>query len=166
MSTLMIYGQQWLPRKYFEKHYAPHIERAFHKLTMFVIGAADGIDTFAQELLVKLCATDENAYRRVTIFNKGDKDGRLSSRFALVNGFATYPDRDVAMFRASTERLCVLAQFGGATSGCTFICLLEHFGGDVDKARDAHNALRRASEPHSETMEKIVKIIYYEASPE
>lgn len=163
MPTLMVFGQQWVPRSYFEEYYASAIERAFADPTMtFVVGAAEGIDRFTQELLVKLCAVDvdDTAYRRVTVYNKSDKDGRLSPRFWLVNGFVTYPDRDVAMFRASTTRWCVLAQFGGATSGCAFICLLDHFAGDVDKARDVAGVLRMASEPYSHELEEKAKGLY------
>lgn len=161
-KTLMIYGQQWVPKSYFDKHYAERIKQVFlnEPDTRFVLGAAAGVDSFAQQLLMELCGHDHTACARVTVFDKAAKDGRLSSLFSLQNGFATYPERDAAMHSAASEHLCVLAQYGGATSGCAYIVLLAHFHGNTEKASGAAAALRLASEPYSKAQEQRVSDLY------
>jgi len=160
-EILMVYGHQWVPRAYFDRFYAPRITRAFaKKSTTFVVGAAPGVDTFTQELLARLCGDNDEQHCRVSVFNRGERDYRVSSRFALVNGFSTYRDRDVAMFRASTARFCVFAQFGSATSGCAFVCLLDKFAGDVEKATDVVDTMRALSEPYSKELEQELANVY------
>ena len=118
MSTL-ITGQQWIPLGYFQFYYEPDIRKAFAEGKTFALGAGGNTDNFAQQLLAHLCKTsgDETSFKRVTIFNKGDKDGRVDARFNLVNGFDSYPNRGVQMAARCKDRICHLAQWGGGVCG-------------------------------------------------
>jgi len=108
----MISGAQWVPRAFFDRFYRARIEQAAADGKNFVVGAADGVDAFAQEMLTALCPD------RVTVYDKGARDGRRCDGFALRNGFASYPERDAAMLAAcSGNVIAVLPQMGGACSG-------------------------------------------------
>ncbi len=115
---ILITGPQWVPRGFFEKFYGDRIRAEFAAGNSFRVGAASGVDEFAQELLADLFAMHgETDFTRVVVFNKGDKDGRKSSKFLLVNGFASYPERDAAMAHGVNDVMCTLPLFGGGVSG-------------------------------------------------
>jgi hypothetical protein len=116
-EIVCISGQQWLPYSYFKVQYEGPIRSAFERGAHFVLGAAEGVDAHAQQLLDLLCEHNPDHEKRVTIFNKGDKDDRLNPNFKLVNGFSSYPERGAAMTKVATKIICVLAAFGAASSG-------------------------------------------------
>jgi hypothetical protein len=162
MSVVFITGAQWLGEGVFEKFYAPKIKAAFaRKDTTFVLGAANGVDMMAQLLLVKLCE-QEGDFDRVTIYDKGAKDGRICMRFKLQNGFASYPERDVGLFANSNERIVFLPQYGSAASGVMLTVLLEIFDGDYERASAAHKKIRLLSEPEhdSSSQAMYIKTLY------
>ena len=111
----MIFGQQWVPLEYYKLHYATLVEDAFnHKPTRLVVGAANGIDTYAQRHLAQLCEESDdsdNDFNRISVYDKENKDGRIDKRFLLNLGYNSYPERDFAMFSVSTYRIGILAQF-------------------------------------------------------
>lgn len=118
--SVLITGQQWVPLGYFQYYYETPIREAFAAGKNFRLGAAEsGVDLFAQHLLKHLCiaSKDEKSFQRVTIYNKDLKDGRIDKRFTLVNGYASYPDRDVQMAISASDRIVCLAQWGGGVSG-------------------------------------------------
>lgn len=147
---ILIAGPQWVPLGYFQKFYEARIRTAFEqdKSAYFVLGAADGVDSFAQNLLASICVGDD--FDRVIIYNKGDKDGRVSPNFELVNGFESYPLRDAAMAEIATETIVCLPLYGGAVSG-TVLPLLTV----IDSDQNAKHTLERFRE-HSERWDDAV----------
>ncbi len=113
IATVFISGPEWVPRAYYDYFYADDIETYAQRGCKFVLGAAGGIDLFAQEQLLALGINGAH----VSVYNKGDKDGRISPLFTLVNGFEDYPTRDRALVDASTFLLAVLPQMDGGQSG-------------------------------------------------
>lgn len=90
MNDVLITGQQWVSQSYFDATHAADIREQFAAGKNFKLGAADnGIDIMAQRLLIQLCeeTKSEESFKRVTIFDKKDKDGRLDKRFLLSNGY-------------------------------------------------------------------------------
>lgn len=125
-KKILIAGPQWLGLGYFEHYYRSAILRCAADGCIFLVGAADGIDTFAQELLAELCP------ERVIVCNKGTKDGRKSQRMSLRNGFASYPERDLHMAKECQGIICTLPQFGGGTTGALYPLLCAQFGSAAD----------------------------------
>lgn len=121
MNEVLITGQQWVSQSYFDATHAADIREQFAAGKNFKLGAADnGIDIMAQRLLIQLCeeTKSEESFKRVTIFDKKDKDGRLDKRFLLSNGYPDYPARDTQMaLQCKSEPICKLAQHGNGTSG-------------------------------------------------
>lgn len=154
--VVMVSGPQWVSRDYYVEHYTGELYALAALNTRFVLGAADGIDTYAQEDLAAMCEAGTLDPTRVTIFNKGAKDGRVHSQFALQNGFASYPERDRAMCELSTKLLCRLPQYGGGTGGTALNVLRLAFGGDEDNAQIAHKALRVYSERLDEAQKSVM----------
>lgn len=153
--VILITGPQWVNRGYFERFYEPDIRKEVDAGSSFILGAADGIDAFAQELLAELCP------ERVTVCNKGAKDGRKSPRMALHNGFASYPDRDMHMAKECTNVICVLPQFGCGTTGALLPLLLSRFGasGSVNAITDF---IRKSCEEWNETVLRDEIVPLYE----
>ena len=159
-NVLFVSGAQWVPVEYFNIYYRPILLRCIADDYHFIVGAADGVDQFTQELLVKHIAGKESRTSRVTVFNKKNKDGRLTLDFMLSNGYASYPERDLAAAQQATELLCILPQFGGGQSG-VMIPLLE----SMDEPLTASNVLekiRQNSEPFNAELVRKVSAVYQE----
>lgn len=160
---VLITGPQWVPRGYFQRHYEHVIRQLYAEGALFRLGAAEGIDAFAQELLAKLLV-EGDAADRVTVYDKADKDGRKSPRFALVNGFASYPERDRAMARNCSTCVCVLPLYGGAVSGS--LEPLFHIELD-DGGDDERFVMRGKSEPwNREVIDQHIIPLYKQLYPE
>lgn len=142
---VMITGPQWVTEGFFEAHYEGAIRKAADAGCWFMVGAAEGVDAFAQELLAELCP------ERVIVCNKGTKDGRKSPLMCLRNGFASYPERDKHMANECTRAICTLPQYGGGTSGALYAILRAQFGSE---AEEICSFIRKASEPWDE---KVLK---------
>lgn len=154
--VVMISGPQWVSRDYYIEHYGQALLDWAKDGAHFVLGAADGIDAFAQQDLALMCRKNFIDGSRVTIFNKGEKDGRAHPDFELRNGFGSYPERDRAMCDAASVLLCKLPQYGGASGGTALNVLRMAFGGDEELALIAHTALRAHSERFSAEQKQIV----------
>lgn len=170
--VVLISGNQWVPEGFFQKFYMDKIREEFAKGSRFVVGAAKGLDYFSQEELRRLCesSNDDENYKRVTVFNKEDKDGRVCDKFALVNGFPTYPARDMAMARVATRKIVTLAQYGGATGGSLVPLLAVNLpsvvGVTPSDAPKILDVLRENSEPWSEeVIENYIKPLYEKLYP-
>jgi hypothetical protein len=152
-KKILITGPQWLGRGYFEHYYRNAILRCIADGCIFLVGAADGIDTFAQELLAERCP------ERVIVCNKGTKDGRKSPRMSLRNGFASYPERDLHMAKECQAIICTLPQFGGGTTGALYPLLRAQFGPTADSICAS---IREDSEKWDEKVLKEVIAPLYE----
>jgi len=152
----MISGPQWVSQKFYNKHYLARLFALAAGQAKFVVGAADGVDTYAQKDLARLCENGLLDPQRVTVFNKGDKDGRVHPDFLLCNGFRSYPERDRAMCDVATELICKLPQFGGASGGTALNVLRFAFGGREEQAQIAHKALRSYSERFDSDQKRVV----------
>lgn len=155
--VILISGPQWVPLGFFQKFYEARIRTAFDQPnTRFVLGAANGVDLFAQRLLEVLCTDD---FSRVTVYNKKQADGRVSDKFGIINGYESFPLRDAAMAAmaaVATEMIVCLPLFGGGVSG-TVMPLLKFHGKDV-KTTDV---LRQNSEPWNEDVLKTHIVALY-----
>lgn len=173
-NCVLITGQQWVDLHYFEIHYAPVIQEAFAAGRSFGLGAGEGVDKLAQELLARLCGLDDTAYARVTVYDKGAKDGRVDKRFRLSNGYESYPKRDVAMAIAcGAKPIAVLAQYGSAATGSQLPLLVRHLMSSpvcawsgqtleavVELATSIHEMQRKHCEPWNEATLGAVKQMY------
>ena len=157
--VVMVSGQQWVSRRFFEQHYTHKLLAHAAQNARFVLGAADGVDTYAQQTLAELCDAGLLDPERVTIFNKGAKDGRALSTFRLRNGFASYPERDRAMCVESSVLVCTLAQYGCGTSGAALNVLRAAFGNDEAQAQIAFKALRAATERKSSDDAELIAML-------
>ena len=119
MPTILVTGQQDCTRGRFDLYYAPAILRGLEKGWDFIMGAADGVDKMAAELLAG------EGYKNVTIYDKGDKDGNGAAEkgWKLRSGFESYPDRDYQMCRDG--HLIIVYLFDAAAPTGTFYTLLE-----------------------------------------
>ncbi len=165
MTLILITGPQWVPRGFFEQFYEKQIRAEFAAGNSFRVGAASGVDEFAQELLADLFATHaEAAFTRVVVFNKGGKDGRKSSKFLLVNGFASYPERDAAMACGVDSVICTLPLFGGGVSGSVMPLLAALKPGEATHL----DVIRANSEPWwtQEQLDNHIIPLYKQLYPE
>lgn len=115
-GVVMITGQQEeCTKERFDTFYKPAIMHHNDAGKHFVLGAADGADYYAMLLLQDIGAGD-----RVTVYDKGEKDGRgaVARGFKLVNGFGSYPQRDGAMRARAGYVVAYL--FENATGSGTF----------------------------------------------
>jgi hypothetical protein len=152
-KKILITGAQWVGPGFFEYYYRNAILRCVADGCVFLVGAADGIDTFAQELLAERCP------ERVIVCNKGTKDGRKSPRMSLRNGFASYPERDLHMAKECQAIICTLPQFGGGTTGALYPLLRAQFGPAADSICAS---IREDSEKWDEKVLKEVIAPLYE----
>ena len=148
-NIVCISGPQWVDIAYFEIHYAGPITEEWNNGAEFVVGAAERIDQFAQQHLAELVSKSGSAEeaRRVTVHDKAAKpgkdyvDGRLYSKFNLVNTYVDYTARDLAMARMANKLICVPPQFAGHTSGCMLVKLAFELRDD-ELALRIHKMLR------------------------
>lgn len=159
MHIYLITGPQWIPQAYFDCHYRPIILQKIQEGSNFILGAAEGVDFFAQLLLSNEISENQHA-DRVTICNKGQKDGRMSQKFNLLNGFEKYPDRDHYMSKQADEVICIVPQYGGGTTGVLIPLLC--FGGKMSfgEAKNVLEIIRKHSEPYSKELESQVSEVY------
>lgn len=140
-EVCFITGPQWIPLGFFQKFYETKISVKFAQGAHFVLGAAEGVDMFSQQLLQHLCEkAGVSTFERVTIFNKGVKDGRLTQRFLLCNGFSSYPDRDTALAVGSTCDIVTLPLYGASVSGSVSPCMSAR-GLDGDRVLAAQRSI-------------------------
>ena len=166
-DVVLITGQQWVSFSFFAIHYEGPIRHAWSKGAHFVVGAADGIDRWAQALLSELAFPESQAHgsldeaARVTVFDKGDKDGRVNTAFKLSNGYDSYQKRGEAMAKTATRTICVLAAYGAASSGALQDLLTAELK-DAELAAKVLATLRDHSESQKafEAMLPRVKQIY------
>ena len=153
-KVIFVTGPQWVPKVYFDKFYKPRLTALVADTNnVFTLGAADGVDSFTQQFFIDAKIEP----RRVTIYNKGDKDQRLHPDFKLTNGFSSYPDRDQALYEDSDELLVFLPQMGGAQSGVMQSILLS--AGVLDGA-DVLGYIRHVSEPFDKELMARVAQVY------
>lgn len=133
-KTFLISRPQWVNQEYYERAYASVVYDAFAQGHRFVLGSAAGVDTFAQHqlaLLARASGDFESAMRRVSIFCKEQKDGRLYPEFGLENGFTSFPERDLAMVEKAEMLIVFLPQYGSGVSGTMLVVeamALKNFG--------------------------------------
>jgi hypothetical protein len=110
---VMITGQQDISIEDFQTYYEPAIEAMIKQKVHFVIGNAEGVDKLAKEFLHMY------SYHSVTIFDKASGDGGVpwGARWRVVNGFKSYPERDLAMIEVSNKIICYLFGAGALGSG-------------------------------------------------
>ena len=152
---MLICGPQWIPIEYYDYHYRPRIQQHIDEGCTFIVGGANGVDMFAQQQLAsaKLDAT------RVTVYNKGTKDGRVVFGFGLENGFTTYPQRDVAMAKKASDIVCVLPQLGGGQSGCIVPVLYDVDNPSVN-AEAILSKIRSFSEQYDSVLFEKIAAVY------
>ena len=117
--TVLVTGQQDCTRERFDQYYAPAIECGIKKGWHFIMGAADGVDKMAAELLLG------KGSKNVSIYDKDGKDGNgaLEKGWELNAWFKSYPDRDYEMCRDADQIIVYL--FDAAAPTGTFCALLE-----------------------------------------
>lgn len=155
---LLLCGPQWIPRDYFDGCDRIRIDAAFRAGARFCVGAAEtGFDQYAQALLVQLCldSRDESSFSRITVYNKGAKDGRLDARFQLANGYASYPARDKAMGMLCDGYIATLPAYANGSGGSllpvmVFECRRAKVPNPEVVAEALFNAIRTTSEPWDE----------------
>ncbi len=115
--VILVTGQQDCTRERFDRYYAPAIKSGMKKGWNFVMGAADGVDEMAAELLAG------DSYTSVTIYDKGDNvPNRGIDGWALRSGFASYTARDEEMCRDASHIIVYL--FDEAAPTGTFFTLM------------------------------------------
>ena len=154
-KVVFITGAQWVPKSFFENFYKPKLVEYVLEGAVFILGAADGIDTYTQEFFV----SEHVRPSRVTIYNKGEKDGRLCTEFGLKNGFQSYPERDQALSEDSDTLFAVLPQMGGGQSG-VMQSVLQHYLKDGKKAAEILAHVRECSEPYDIKLFGMAKKMY------
>ncbi len=132
--VVMISGPTKITKTLFDTHYAPLIKVRVDEGASFVIGGAEGVDYFAQELLFELGA------KYVTVFDKGTQDNcRHKDVFSHQNGFATYPERDRHMTSISNTDIAFVSMSGGG-SGTMQNIFRRKYGADM--ARELTELIR------------------------
>lgn len=177
MTTVLITGQQWVSDKFCEEFYGQKIRNDFAAGKRFAIGGAEGADAFGQNLLISLCvaSNDENSFKRVTVYMKGEREGRLDPRFQLKNGYPDFPSRDIAMGLECDEVIYCAARFECGVTGaqlpwlivirkqlCARAGLKVELNELVVECRAICDAMRNACEPYSDEIAKPVKAVYAE----
>lgn len=183
MTCVLITGQQWPTEQFIERFYGDKIRAAFFVGKRFAVGGADGVDRYAQQLLADLCAAsgDESTYKRVTVYMKGERDGRLDQRFVLKNGYESYPDRDIDMGKDCDEAIYCSARYESGVTGALLPWLIVtrkalrkqaianneplstiKMSELIIECVAICNAMREACEPHSDEISKPIKAIYNE----
>lgn len=132
-TPVMITGQQKeASLDIFKRFYEPAIDAAIKSddRVVFLLGAApEGVDKFAADYL------QERKYEHVIIFDKGSKDGNKAAGkgWILVNGFKSYPERDLAMARLAKKMIVYL--FENAVTSGTFFNVMSFFQSKIDNSK-------------------------------
>ncbi len=112
MNSVLIIGPHWVSKKYFDEKYATSIRDGFAAGKNFTVYVPDSpFCHMVQTLLVQLCieSNTEDSFKRVTIFDTRDRDGRLDKKFTLRNGYDNDVARDThAALSCKDEPICVL----------------------------------------------------------
>lgn len=151
--VVLVCGPQWIPASYYDKHYRARIAQLVKDDAIFVLGAANGVDTMAQQQLHELGHTS------VVVYNKGDKDGRLDSNFELINGFRSYPERDAAMRAVAKTIVCTLPQMSGGVGG-SMVSVLAQNEWARGHEQSILDTIRAHSEPFDAKLTESVARVY------
>ena len=117
-SIILVTGQQDCTRERFDKYYAPAIRSGIKKGCSFILGAADGVDKMAADLLAQA------QHMQVTIYDKGNaKIDKGLPNWGTRSNFMSYPERDQQMCRDATRIIVYL--FDEAAPTGTFYVLLK-----------------------------------------
>ena len=128
-SRCCITGPQWIGENYFQRFYAPEIDKALADPQLhFVLGDADGTDQLAQRYLAA-----HGAHDRTTVYVKHGKAPRLVDvRFKVNDSAASYPERDMLMAECASSIIAVLPQFGNLTTGASLPLYAHNSGANID----------------------------------
>lgn len=112
MTTVSILIQSWVPKEFFEERYVPLITEAFENgYNINVAATRTKTDFMVQTLLQILCCLSkkEESFRRITVFDLLDRDGRLDKRFQLSNIYRSMEELSTIMAIGSDETvLCAI----------------------------------------------------------
>lgn len=139
-KVAMVSGHTDLTAEEFNKFYKEKIDNLIAQGYCFVVGGAEGADKLTQLYLANYPAV------QVTVYDKGTQKNIHCERYAHMNGFKSYPERDEAMTEASSTDVAILRQKGGAGSGTAANLYRRAFG--KEKAREIIKIIRDNSMPY------------------
>ncbi len=150
-DVVLVTGQQDCSHERFDRFYAPAIQCGLKKGCAFIMGAADGVDKMAAELLLK------EGYKNVAIYDKDGKDGNgaLEKGWGLNSWFQTYPERDREMCKDAEHIIVYLfdevAPTGTFYTLLTFVDIHTEHAFTPELVRDLGRAFQRDTEHSSDT---------------
>lgn len=127
MHAILVSGHLHTTERQFSVHYVPAIDQAIAEgVRLFLVGGGAGTDAMAQRFLASKCNAFSDLH--VAVYDKGSANNICAelplAQVSHYGGFASYPDRDAAMTKASTDDIAFLVMDGKSLGSGTMQNLL------------------------------------------